>query len=430
MRAMVASPTMFERAEAAGWRAWLALPMVFILLYNPTFQLVNASLVRLVVLFGLVAGVIAGRWLVWPRQLVERTLLLVGSFSVALGTAQMIAMRGGGDATAFAFAAACLTGFIPAAYVVARYGAQGSVNALLRLVAWVGAFQSVCIALDWISPQAHELFRSLVVQPDLSNSLVRVAGLSSSAGDGLAFPQAVAAMMASQLALAAPRRGARLGWTVVATACLASIMLTGRTGFAMFAVFVVVIGAGTQRALPVGSLLARIALLSAVSAVTAYLLLPDDLVRRLIDRLLPYAFEFAYNALAGEGLRTESTDDLRSMLFLPYDLSTLLLGGGYWVDPIDPRANYMGSDIGYVRTVYYVGVVGSVLVYAWYVLLWRELRTLARPRGMTRFMDGLFIVLFVAHVKFPFLFLGTGIGLMFALYFAFHLERDRCASAA
>ena len=405
---------------------------VFILLYNPTIAALNASPLRLVVLYGVVAGVVAAKWHMWSRSLVDRSLYLIALFVVAFGGAQAIAMLGGSDTTLAALILACLTGYIPAAYVVARQcdGESGRVHALLSLVALAGAFQAAFIALDWISPAVHGWFSTIVVQPDLSKSLVRAAGLSSSAGDGLAFVQAFGAMSASYLALTANRRADLFRWAVIVALCLASIMFCGRTGFVMFAVFAVVMATGRSLALGVARLLGTIVLGAGVAAVVIVLVLPPERLSLLIDRVLPYAFEFVYSYLSGEGFRTSSTDDLWTMLFLPGDAKTLLIGSGYYSDPINAQYSFMGTDIGYVRTVYYVGVIGSVLIYLWYLLLWHELRVAATSSVLRRFIDAVVVVSFVAQVKFPFLFLGTGLAFMFALFFALRLERELCASAA
>ncbi len=406
--------------------------LVFILLYNPTIAALNASPLRLVVLYGLVAGVIAANWLIWSRSLVDCSLYLIATFAVAFGGAQAIAMLGAGDTTLAALILACMTGYIPAAYVVARLcnGKFGRVHALLSLVALAGAFQAVCIMLDWISPAVHGWFGSIVVQPDLSKILVRAAGLSSSAGDGLAFVQAFGAMSASYLALTSEQRSGRLGWAAAVTLCLVSMIFAGRTGFVMFAVFAVVMATGRSLSLGVVRLLVTIALGAGVAAAVVALVLPPDRIAMLVDRVVPYAFEFAYSYFSGEGFRTSSTEDLWAMLFLPGDARTLLIGSGYYVDPINAQFNFMGTDIGYVRTVYYVGVIGSALIYCWYLLLWRELRVAATSLVLQRFIDAVFIGMFVAQAKFPFLFLGTGLGFTFSLFFALHLERESCASAA
>lgn len=406
--------------------------LVFILTYNPTIAVIDASLLRGVWLVGIAAGVVAGTWFAWPRQLVLESLLLVGGFVVAFGGAQALAFRGGGDTYFLSLMVACLTGYIPAAFVVARFCVigQAAVPKLISLVALVAAAQAVLITLDWVSPAAHVLFSTIVVQPDLSQIPIRAAGLSSSAGDGLAFLQSLGAMSATFLAATAHQRSRQFGWASIAAICLMSIILAGRTGFVLFAVFALVIG--LRASLTAGVLRTTGVVVAAFLAIggVAALVLPYETVSMLFNKVLPHAFEFIDRYLAGAGFGTASTDDLRTMLFLPTVEQTLLIGSGYFADPLLPRLNYMGSDIGYVRTIFYVGIVGSVLVYGWYATFWLMLRRLATSPDLMRFVDALFVVFFVAHAKFPFLFLGAGLAFSFALFFGFHFDRRRCTSAA
>ncbi len=424
-----------ERSATGVMRStiWLfAGVLVFILTYNPTFTVLDASLLRGVILAGIAASVVAGSWITWPRQLLAESFFLIGGFVVAFGTAQALAFRGGGDTFFLSLIVACLTGYIPAAYVVASCcGIRNSaVPRFLGFVAITAAIQAVFIVLDWISPTAHALFSEIVVQPDLSQTEVRSAGLSSSAGDGLSFLQCLGAMSATFMAATAKRRSRQIGWALLAALCLASITFAGRTGFVLYAVFALAMG---LRVSLTGGML-RTAGIVTVTFLTiggsVALLLPLESKINLVDNVLPHAFEFILRLLAGEGIGTASTDDLRTMLFLPSDEETLLLGSGYFFDPVLQKFNYMGSDIGYVRTVFYVGIAGSLLVYSWYVVFWVMLRRMASTSNLVGFVDALFIVFLVAHAKFPFLFLGAGIAFSFALFFSLHLDRRKCISAA
>lgn len=417
------------------WRLSIQLVasvLVFVLLYNPTIAVLEASLLRGIFVLGVAAAVIAGSWFSWPRRLLLKSLYLIGGFVVAFGAAQALAFRGGGDTYFLSLIVSCLTAYIPAAYVVASCCGIGrpATPTFLRLVAAVAAVQAVLIALDWVSPTAHVLFAAIVVQPDLSHTVIRSSGLSSAAGDGLSFLQCLGAMCATVSAATATSKSRQVAWALVAALCLASIVLAGRTGFVLFAVFALIIGLRTSM---IGGLI-RTAGIVAIAffafAALTLLVLPAEALDTLVSKVFPHAFEFIDRYLTGEGIGTSSTDDLRTMFFLPSDEGTLLLGSGYFADPLIPMTNFMGSDIGYVRTIFYVGIVGSLLVYAWYFAFWLMLRRAAANSGFVAFADALFAVFFVAHVKFPFLYLGAGIGFGFALFFCLHLDRRRCTSAA
>lgn len=416
------------------WRltiTWVAGAMVFILLYNPTIAVLDASLLRGILALGVAAAVVAGSWYKWPRQVLTESIFLIGGFVVAFGAAQALAFRGGGDTFFLSLIVSCLTAYIPVAYVVASCCGIGrpATSAFLGLVAIVAGVQAVLIALDWISPAAHSLFSAIVVQPDLSHTLIRSSGLSSTAGDGLSFLQCLGAMCATVMAATATSKVRQVGWALIAALSLASIVLAGRTGFVLFAVFALVMG---LRASMIGGLL-RTAGIVAIAFIAlagmTLLVLPAETLDTLVYKVLPHAFEFIGRYLAGEAVGTSSTDDLRTMFFLPSDQATLLLGSGYFADPLIQKSNFMGTDVGYVRTIYYVGIAGSLFIYAWYFAFWLILRRVAAASGLAGFVDALFVVFLVAHLKFPFLYQGAGIGIGFALFFCLHLDRRRCTSA-
>ncbi len=417
------------------WRlalTWVAGGLVFVLMYNPTIAVLDASLLRGIVALGITVMVVTGSWCAWPRQVLTESIYLTGAFVLAFGVAQLLAFQGGGDTFFLSLIVTCLTAYIPAAYVVASCCGIGrlATPAFLGLVAVVAAFQAILIALDWLSPAAHALFSAIVVQPDLSHTVIRSAGLSSAAGDGLSFLQCLGAMCATVMAATATSRGRQVAWALTAALCLASIVLAGRTGFVLFAVFALVM---SLRASMIGGLLrtAGIVLVAfLVIAGCALLALPAETLNTLTYKVLPHAFEFIGRYLAGEGIGTSSTDAMRNMFFLPSDEKTLLLGSGHFADPLIQKSNYMNTDIGYVRTVFYVGVVGSLLVYAWYFAFWLMLRRIAAKSAFAAFVDAFFVVFLVAHLKFPFLYQGAGIGFGFALFFCLHLDRRRCTSAA
>ncbi|MEQ9566491.1 MAG: hypothetical protein RLN85_11895, partial [Pseudomonadales bacterium] len=105
----------------------------------------------------------------------------------------------------------------------------------------------------------------------------------------------------------------------------------------------------------------------------AALLLPAAQIELLINTVLPFAFEAVFSIFSGDGVNVESLRELAGkMIFLPETAQTLLFGDGFWRNPIG-QGNYVPSDIGYVRAVYYVGVIGSLLTYLWYAFFWHVL---------------------------------------------------------
>jgi hypothetical protein len=295
---------------------------------------------------------------------------------------------------------------------------------LLWLMSSVIFFQSIAVVLDWVFPEVRNVFERIVVHPEaLLDVSVRAAGLSSSTGDGLAFVQACGAMFSFFL-LARTRgywRRALLGlmfWTQVV-----SIVFLGRTGFVLLTTFVAVQLLFSRNRKEQLRALMLLASVPALLVVGLYVLMPETIVALIDSNQLAYAFEFIYNYLEGGRLATSSTDEILTTEFiLPLDEAALWFGNGRYTNPIT-GSNYIDADPGYVRTVFYAGIFGSIVVYGWLLFLWHSMLARCEDAESKTFVSSFFIVLFVSHLKFPFLYLGVVFALL-SLFFAFQ-EKEK-----
>ncbi|MFC0321971.1 hypothetical protein ACFFHT_00075 [Gallibacterium melopsittaci] len=115
------------------------------------------------------------------------------------------------------------------------------------------------------------------------------------------------------------------------------------------------------------------------TALFCFLLLPSALLLLLIflyavlnnllgvdllhSKLFYFAAEIFINLFSGSGLETESTDILLEMYqVLPTTLRTWLIGDGFYLaqNSID-GLYYMGIDVGYLRIIFAVGIIGLLV---------------------------------------------------------------------
>lgn len=86
--------------------------------------------------------------------------------------------------------------------------------------------------------------------------------------------------------------------------------------------------------------------------------------KRLQDeygKIVEFAFEMVYSYFEGDGLSTESSEDLKTLYVWPDNLKTYLIGDGkFWADA-EKQSYYMFTDVGYLRLIYYFGVPGMLL---------------------------------------------------------------------
>jgi hypothetical protein len=80
-----------------------------------------------------------------------------------------------------------------------------------------------------------------------------------------------------------------------------------------------------------------------------------------IEPMINWAFEPIVNYFNGDGLKSDSTDQLMDM-YSGSNLTELpwLIGDALFKDPFEPELYYMHVDVGYLRLIYYFGIPGLV----------------------------------------------------------------------
>lgn len=118
-------------------------------------------------------------------------------------------------------------------------------------------------------------------------------------------------------------------------------------------------------------------------------------------RAFEYGFEGFINWFETGTYSTHSSDLLLAHIFdiHPDNIKTWLIGDGYFADPDEPEMFYMGTDMGYIRFIFYCGVIGllsfiSYFIYCTYVLCKRE-------REMNLFFVCVFLIQLIVWIKIP-----------------------------
>ncbi len=75
-------------------------------------------------------------------------------------------------------------------------------------------------------------------------------------------------------------------------------------------------------------------------------------------RAIEYGFEMFVNYFAYGSFETDSTNELKTLHVFPTEIKTYIIGDGYWAHPTDIGQYYMNTDVGYLRLIYYFGIVG------------------------------------------------------------------------
>lgn len=110
--------------------------------------------------------------------------------------------------------------------------------------------------------------------------------------------------------------------------------------------------------------------MSAITVLICFLclvvfLIPTDFFEEY-QRLFNWAFELFINQSQSGKAESASTNRLLEMLqTLPTSLKTWVIGDGFWDDPAVKGRYYMHTDVGYLRLIFYTGLLGC-LAYFFY----------------------------------------------------------------
>lgn len=166
--------------------------------------------------------------------------------------------------------------------------------------------------------------------------------------------------------------GRRMVSAICGSILLAASVLTGRTGLFIIAAGLLLLFLWKAMARPGfvnggtgGTYVAQLLLITflAVIATAATALYAPSVVSQAVTEVFPWAFEWAYT---GSVMEVRSVDTIvRRMYFFPEEWHVLLFGSSN--AGRSSELPYIPSDVGYVRTVFAVGVVGMLMIYGVFI---------------------------------------------------------------
>ena len=130
-----------------------------------------------------------------------------------------------------------------------------------------------------------------------------------------------------------------------------------------------------------------------------------------------FAFEGFFSYVEDGEWHVDSNEKLKTMIVFPENMKTWIIGDGYFSNPYDtdptyvgyqPGGFYMGTDIGYLRFVFYFGLIGLIAFSCFFV-------TVAR-NCITKLPEHKMLILFILLLGFViWLKVATDVFLVFAL---------------
>lgn len=97
-----------------------------------------------------------------------------------------------------------------------------------------------------------------------------------------------------------------------------------------------------------------------------------------LDIILNFVFELFINFIENGEVGTSSSDATISMYVFPNSVSTWIFGDGQMM--MDDGSYYMGSDVGYIRLLFYFGVVSTVIYFGMQLFYYQILKKLTNQK--------------------------------------------------
>lgn len=400
--------------EASGRSAprhrYLAIVLLFgtfLLIYAPAFR-VNGVVVKL---YQVPMVILASLWLVqhlWRGSIRKQLLVFSITFLLALGYASVVvAANGWYDAEIVEY---LLYGFLLAIAADAWVGIYRRVSGdyqyyVLRDIFLAGVMHASVMLLLFFAEGASDFVYKFIVLTEKGAEFVetgtRSPGLTTGGGAALSVAQS-AALMCGLFAIET-RAGSlckvrtMTNYFIGGLLIVLSMMVSGRSGIVAILVFFMVIAGFAVLGQKVArKVLRNMCLLLLAMSVTGFvalsLFVPDS-----FSYTTRWIFEAYFNYVETGQLYMKSVASIaNNMYFIPStDISTIL--GTSNLGRSDVLA-YIPSDVGYVRLIFAVGVVGTMLVMAPYVYI----GVLGSKRAVRRtgvLLVGLTVVQFVMNFK-------------------------------
>lgn len=230
----------------------------------------------------------------------------------------------------------------------------------------------IMILVFFIRPLGDILYRFVVLGVKgriFLETMTRSPGLTSGGGDSLSVIQSIGLCFGIYYFYEIERNKSyfnALKYFAGFTCLIISILLSARSGLIVLAFFLlffsfkrfihILVNASFKKSIFYKTIFITISLFAVLT--TSFNLLMQSKYSRFANR----SFEVFINYSQQGQLRTSSTDDLGTMYFLPESTSHFIFGDGNFGR--SPGLPVIRSDVGYVRVIFGVGVLGLGFFYA------------------------------------------------------------------
>lgn len=286
-------------------------------------------------------------------------------------------------------------------YLMVKVFKEASVFRLLEILVNLAMFQAIISFIFLLVPSVSDLYRSFVVFDELTLSNVerlsqyRLIGV----GDTRFATAAVnygfmiwAVLLLRHYQYGRIGRFSLYSITIITLFALAGI-LSGRTFFILLLItipYVFFLKGCKFRHTTKELFITLIPVIIFGLTVFVYLFASND-------QLVSWAFELFINMGDSGHIESESTNQLKDMYIFPSTLATWFIGDGKTNN--EYGGFYMGSDVGYIRSIFYWGIIGTIIyLYIQYKMVRKAIYS-TQYKAYRVFLAFIFIFLLVYWLK-------------------------------
>lgn len=290
---------------------------------------------------------------------------------------------------------------------------------ILDLIATVTFFEAVFVIFFYFFPEIRNYVYFNIIEANMNFDLSNIwfnrgIGLGS-AGANLSVIEGIG-LLCSVIKIEKMKNKVYSIFQIIA------IIMSGRTGqmcVIIFIFFLILFSMkqNKESIILLKKILKNICYLIPVILISVFFLRKDE----RIVRMLQHSLELFFNIIYKHNFSTESTNNLKQMIFLPTDIKTLIIGDGKY---IDNGHNYMCTDSGYIRSIFYSGLVGTIFYYSFYIsVFYKTLKNI--DKNLKNWYKIIFILFFIIEIKEPFLYRFTCSKIIFLIYWYFYLKKEK-----
>ncbi len=281
---------------------------------------------------------------------------------------------------------------------------------LLMMCVIIAVLNSSIILVEYIFPNVKSAIESILLQVQEANinyaeHPFRLRGVASAGGAGLSVFNAMIVFIVIFLVL---NRKITAGFALCAALILTcSNIFTGRTGLIIsllltVVLFIIVLVRNLRSGFH--------GILRAFGMAAFFVLLLGFLANIGLDpEAAGWAFEWVDN-IGSAKFESSSSDDLKSMLYIPNSITHLLFGIGFFEGV---NKSYPRTDSGYLKSILSIGVPLSVLLYAYIIFMFSRVIKIS-PKYYWLVVSILCFMLII-EIKEPFLYQNYAARVIFLL---------------